>query len=145
MTDYDKIFKDDVNKEFYFNARGYEGRKLMVGAISLSNAVERLKKDEYYAVVTYIDGEKLPEEYVPLNDRLDNGDLLATVNPKNNLQYICKDSGSIQVISKLSNSDYLLGPGPDTFNLAELVDQQADQLKAERNPEKGLEEEGYSL
>ena len=143
MTNYDKIFENDINKDFYFNAPGYDGRKLMVGTINLSNAVERLKKDEYYTIVTYIDGETLPEEYVSLNERLDNGDLLATANPKKYLQYICKDSGSIQTISQLSNSDYLLGPGPDTFNLSELVEKQVAELKAEKSQDKAIEGAGH--
>ncbi|MBQ6497859.1 MAG: hypothetical protein IJI58_04000 [Bacilli bacterium] len=145
MTDYDKIFNDDVNKEFYFNAPGYGGRKLMVGAVSLNNAIERLKKDEYYTLVTYIDGEKLPEEYIPLDEKLDSGDLLATVNPKNNLQYICQNSGSIQKISELSNLNYLLGPGPDTFNLTELVEKQVAEIKAERNQNKTIEGAGHQI
>ena len=139
MTNYDKIFENDINKDFYFNAPGYDGKKLIVGSINLSNAVERLKKDEYYTIVTYVDGEILPEEYVSLNERLDNGDLLATAKPKKYLQYICKDSGSIQAISQLSNSDYLLGPGPDTFNLSELVEKQVAELKAEKSQDKAIE------
>lgn len=145
MTNYDKIFKDDINREFYFNAPGYGGRKLMVGSISLNNAIERLKKEEYYTVVTYIDGEKLPEEYISLNESLDNGDLLATVNPKNQLNYICKDSGSIQKISELSNSNYLLGPGPDTFNLQELVEKQVAELTAEKNQENSIGGAGHQI
>ena len=114
MMNYDKIFDQDVDRNFFYNEPGFRGRKLIVGVISINNAVERLKKDEYYTLVTYMDGEKLPEEYVPLDERLESGDLLATVNPKLNMQDIVRNGG-IQMISKLSNGDeYLLGPGPDT-------------------------------
>ena len=129
MMNYDKIFDQDVDRNFFYNEPGFRGRKLIVGVISINNAVERLKKDEYYTLVTYMDGEKLPEEYVPLDERLESGDLLATVNPKLNMQDIVRNGG-IQMISKLSNGDeYLLGPGPDTFYLSEMVQSQVDELK----------------
>ena len=129
MINYDNFFDKDINKEFFYNEPGFRGRKLIVGVVSINNAVERLKKDEYYTLVTYMDGEKLPEEYVPLDERLESGDLLATVNPKLNMQDIVRNGG-IQMISKLSNGDeYLLGPGPDTFSLSELVQSLVDELK----------------
>ena len=129
MRNYDEVFKSDVNKEFYYNAPGYRGNKLVDGVISINNAIERLKKDEYYSIVTYMDGEKLPEEYVPLDEVLENGDLLATFNPKLNMADLVRD-GSIQMITKLSNGDdYLLGPGPDTFSVSELVEKHVKELK----------------
>lgn len=145
MTNYDKIFEKDINKNFFYNAPDYVGKKLVVGSINLSNAIERIKKDEYYTLVTYIDGEKLPDQYVPLDESLENGDLLATANPKLNFQDICRNGG-IQRITKLSNGDeFLLGPGPDTFSLSALVKGQVNEFKESLNLEKETTEEVHRI
>lgn len=144
MTNYDKIFEKDINRNFFYNAPEYRGNKLVEGSINLTNAIERLKKNEYYTLVTYIAGEELPKEYVSLNESLENGDLLATVNPNIHLQNICKNGG-IQTISELSNGEYLLGPGPNTFNLSELVEKQIDEYNAELNLEGTKDNGGYHI
>ena len=80
--------------------------------------------------MTYIDGEELPQEYVPFNVRLGNGELLATVDSKKSMHYICYDDDGIQRISFLPDGDtYLLGPGPDFFSLKELIESQVEELK----------------
>ena len=57
--DYDKIFEGDINRNFFYT--NYPGNKLMAGKISLKNAIERLSKNEYYVLVSYSEGETLPE------------------------------------------------------------------------------------
>ncbi len=123
--DYDKIFNEDINKEFFYT--NYPGRKLMLGKISLENAKNRLSKNEYYAFVTYNEGEILPQEYVAINGLpSDDGMLFATVNPDiNRISYIC-DNGKIQMISRLpdnepGNPKYLLGSGPDEISQRDIV------------------------
>lgn len=122
--DFDKIFETDIERKFFFT--DYPGDKLMVGKISLEKAIARLGKHEYYAFVTYREGEKLPEQYVPLSQLEDgSGTLFATINPNLNLPYIC-NNGGIQRISRLPNTsngspNYLLGPGPDTISLEAIV------------------------
>ena len=127
MTNYDKVFDVDVNTDFFYNAPGYYGTKLVVGVISLKNAIERLKKNEYYTLVKYNDGDELPSEYVPLNV---DGINLATVNPKLHMHNICRNNG-IQMISKLSDDVYLLGPGPDKFSLSFVVNEQVKEYLKE--------------
>jgi len=122
--DYDKIFETDINKKFFFT--DYPGDKLMVGKISLENATARLGNHEYYAFVTYRQGQKLPEQYVPLGQfGDDSGTLYATINPNLNLPYIC-ENGGIQRLSRLPNTsngspNYLLGPGPEKISLETIV------------------------
>lgn len=83
----------------------------------------KTKKSEFYTVVTYLDGKQFPKEYIPL-DSLDNGELVATVSPDVQLQYIC-DAGGIQRITKMNGSNYFYGlgidKGNDEFNLLELA------------------------
>ena len=135
MVNYDKLFEDNINKEFYFNAPEYSGKKIMSGYISLSNAKERLNKDEYYTLVSYIDGEKLPDEYIPYTT-LKNGELLATFNPNLNMTEYCKDSNSIQKVSKLSNDKYMLGPGPDEISIFQILEEQEKEYKEMFNSDK---------
>lgn len=123
--DYDKIFEQDIERKFFYT--DYPGKKMMVGRIGLNNALARLSKDEYYVLVTYKDGETLPEQYMPLKGLTsEDGTLFATFNP--NIRYIsniCRDGG-IQMISRLTDLDsgspnYLLGPGPETVSLEDLI------------------------
>ena len=65
---YDEVFKEDVTKKFFYS--NYPGNKIVVGTISLRNAIARLNRDEYYTLVTYRDGDKLPAQYIPLNSFL---------------------------------------------------------------------------
>ena len=129
--DYDKIFKDDLEKKFFYT--DYRGTKMVVGQISLSNAVARLNKNEYYTFVTYYEGEILPEQYIPLEGLTnEDGILFATLNYNNyQMNNICIDGG-IQMISRTRDSEsnsprYLLGPGPDILNLEYLIKQQYSQ------------------
>lgn len=133
--DYDKIFENDLDRDFLFT--DYPGKKLMVGYISLKNAIARLNKDEYYTFVTYHATDTLPEEYVPLSTlSSDDGTLFATMNSNAHVFYVCMN-GSIQKISRLSDlssgsPQYLLGPGPDTISLEDLVMTQYDEyIKAQ--------------
>ena len=78
--DYDNIFKEDLNTKFFYTDR--PGNKMVVGKISLENAKARLDKNEYYILVTYHEGETLPEQYIPLEMlRSNDGTLFATLNP----------------------------------------------------------------
>lgn len=123
MKDYDKIFNQDVNIKYFYNADSYNGAKLVEGKISLKNALERLKLGEYYTLVTYEEGETLPEAYVQVNVETGNSKLLATVNPKLRFNFICMDGG-IQMISKLSDDVYLLGPGPEKYSMSSKLNEQ---------------------
>ena len=122
--DYDRIFEKDVNKKFFFS--DYQGKKMMDGKISLNYAIERLAMQEYYVLVTYKEGETLPEQYVPLNNLTsDEGLLFATINPKISLSQISQNGG-IQMITRLPDLEngspyYLLGPGPEKVSLEELI------------------------
>ena len=125
--DYDKIFGDDIRKKLLYT--DYPGSKLMVGKISLKNALSRLDKHEYYVLVTYGENEKLPVQYVPLAGyENEEGDLFATINPDVHLDEICRDGG-IQKITRLPDFGsniprYLLGPGPETVTLDDLIMEQ---------------------
>lgn len=135
---YDNIFDEDIEKKFFYT--DYPGNKLMVGRINLRNAISRLSKDEYYALVTYNAGEELPNEYMSL-DKLasDDGTLFATVNSNVNLSHICKNGG-IQMISKLPNAKngspvYLLGPGPDKITLESIIMEQYNMYSKTKDTE----------
>lgn len=128
--DYDKIFEIDLNRKFFYT--DYPGNKMVVGKISLKNAIARLGKHEYYTFVTYNEHEELPEQYIPLSEfKSDDGTLFATVNPNIPFDDICINGG-IQRISRLIDLDsgspnYLLGPGPGTVSLLDLVIKQYDE------------------
>lgn len=126
LKDYDKVFENDVERDFFYNAPGYRGNKLVVGVIGLENAIERLKKDEYYLLVKYNEGDILPKEYIENAGAGKDGTLFASVNPKVYLTDICKDGG-IQRISSLDKEEYLLGPGPDTFSMSDLIKESINQ------------------
>ena len=138
--DYDRIFEIDLDRKFFYT--DYPGKKMMVGRISLKNAIARLSKNEYYTLVTYTEGEELPEQYIPLSGfTSDDGTLFATLNPNiERINYICKNGG-IQLVSRLldlspGNPNYLLGPGPDTVSLSDLVMEQYNKYnesKAQKN------------
>ena len=128
MRDYDRIFNEDVDKEFFYNKPGYTGTKLVVGKISLENALHRLNKNEYYTLVTYDEGMELPSEYVPIDEEIRGDLLLATFDPKLQMQNVCQNGG-IQMASKLRDDEYLLGPGPDTFVVSKAVKEQVEEYK----------------
>lgn len=123
--DYDEIFENDINRKFFYT--DYPGNKMVVGKISLNNAIARLDKNEYYTFVTYQEGEILPKEYIPLNGLESNdGTLFATLNPKIRYIYDICMNGGIQRISRLMDSEtgsprYMLGPGPNEISLDELI------------------------
>lgn len=128
--DYDKIFENDIERKLLYT--DYRGAKMMVGKISLENAVARLSKNEFYTLVTYNEGEILPEQYIAMSElKSDDGTLFATINPNRHFHYICKN-GRIQMISRLpdlekSGPRYLLGPGPDTVELVDLINEQYNE------------------
>lgn len=125
--DYDLDFSGNIGKKFFFT--DYPGNKLMVGKISLKNAIARLAKNEYYVLVTYSKGESLPEEYVPYDGiTSDDGTLFATVSPKIMINYIYRND-AIQLISSSRGSEnsgprYLSGEELDEVQLYDLVDEQ---------------------
>ena len=129
--DYDKIFEQNIDRKFFYT--DYPGKKMMVGKISLNHAIARLSKGEYYTLVTYQEGEKLPKEYIPLNGLTsEDGTLFATFNPGiRYLHNICVNGG-IQMISRLPDSKtgsprYLLGPGPEIVTLEDLIMEQYNE------------------
>lgn len=134
--DYDKVFENNLDRDFFYT--NYPGNKMVVGKISLKNAKARLNKNEYYVLVTYNEGEDLPEQYIPLSElKSDDGTLFATVNPDNNFFDIC-ENGSIQRISRLpdlssGSPNYLLGPGPNKVALVDLVMKQYEQYNESKN------------
>lgn len=135
---YDETFKSDSKRKFFYS--DYRGSKLVNGKVNVENAKERKKLDEYYVLVTYHEGEELPEGYRTLIALTgEDGELFATINPENapHMHYICRDGG-IQMISRLpdaapGNSRYLLGPGPDEVELLELVMEQHDGYMKEKD------------
>lgn len=134
MIDYDEVFSDDLGKKFFYT--NYPGNKMMEGKISLENAIARLNVGEYYTFVTYREGDELPKQYTPLNGLTsEDGTLFATVNPNvTRMDYICRNGG-IQMISRLSDTDlgspnYLLGPGPDTIALSDIVSKQYESYQS---------------
>ncbi len=138
---YDKIFQKDSKHKFFYS--DYRGSKLIDGKVNLANAKERKELDEYYALVSYKEGEELPKEYRQLTGLAsEDGELFATINLQETprMDYICRDGG-IQLISRLNdaalgNSRYLLGPGDDTVELLDLVMEQYDGYIKDKNSEK---------
>ena len=134
--DYDKIFERDINTDFFYS--NYSGRKMVVGKINLNNAIARLSKNEFYTLVTYNEGEVLPEQYIPLNNLTsDDGTLFATLNPNiRYINYICMNGGiqQISVLPQLNSGGprYLLGPGPDIVTLEELIMSQYNKYMEEK-------------
>ena len=129
--DYDKIFEGNIDKKFFYT--DYPGNKMVVGKISLKNALERLSKNEYYVLVTYGNGENLPKQYIPLRGLTsDDETLFATFNPGIRFNDICQNGG-IQVVSRLvdlpsGSANYLLGPGPETVSQEELIMEQYNKF-----------------
>ncbi len=124
--DYDKAYEGDISKKWSFS--DYPGNKLVVGKISLENAMARMSNGEYYALVTYNVGETLPEQYVPYDGLTsDDGTLFATISPKTYIDYICIGS-RIQMVTRLDRPGekirYLLGPGPGDVYLDDLIQEQ---------------------
>ena len=125
--DYDKVFENNVDKAFFYT--NYPGNKLVDGKISLENAVARMGKNEFYTLVTYNEGDVLPEQYIPYNQlSSDDGTLFATVNPNVRFYDICQNGG-IQKISRVQDSEfgsprYLLGTGPEIVELDDLINGQ---------------------
>ncbi len=132
---YDDIFaKNGLDHEFYYNKGDYPKGIMVNGTISLANAKERLKRGEYYVLVTLHEGEILPPEYIFLKDVESVDDtFFATINPELNMRAYSKDLGNIQLISRLNDSlegpRYLLGPGPDTLDVSALINEQIDIYK----------------
>lgn len=122
--DYDKIFEENIDMKFFYT--DYPGKKIVDGKISLENAIARLSKNEYYTLVTYCEGDALPEQYLPIPALTsDDGTLFATLNPDTLFYDICRNGG-IQRISRMNDlssgsPNYLLGPGPDTISLEEMI------------------------
>ena len=134
--DYDKIFEQDIERKFFYT--DYPGKKIVAGKISLENAIARLSKDEYYTLVTYCEGDMLPEQYLPLSNLAsDDGTLFATLNPNERFFDMCRNGG-IQRITRMNDlssgsPNYLLGPGPDTVSLEELVMEQYNKYMASKD------------
>ena len=132
--DYDKQYEDNVDRKWFFS--DYPGNKLLVGKISLKNAMARMNKNEYYTLVTYNEGETLPEQYVPYEGlSSEDGTLFATINPNIRVSSICHNGG-IQMVSRLGRPEdsvrYLLGPGPEEVLLDDLIQEQYDACYGEK-------------
>lgn len=128
--DYDEIFENDLDRKFFYT--DYPGKKMVDGKISLNNAIARLSKNEYYTLVTYYKEDVLPEQYIPLKELTSDDDtLFATLNPNINFSDICMNGGikSISRLQDLSSGspNYLLGPGPNTISLEDLVMKQYNE------------------
>ncbi len=125
--DYDNYFEKDIDGKFFYT--DYSGNKLMIGTRCLKNAIARFQKNECYVLITYRENDELPQQYRPLHDlTTEEGILFATVNTNIQFSDICK-GGGIQRISQLGrpgeeNPKYLLGPGPETISLYELIMEQ---------------------
>lgn len=102
----------------------------MCGFIDLDLAKIRLEKGEYYTLVTYKNGQELPECYKNL-DALDEETLLATVKPSQRITGISLN-GDIQSATKVNSDEfdasYVLGPGPNTVQLSSLVEESKEKL-----------------
>lgn len=128
---FNDIFKDNPSREILFNKSNYPKGILMCGFIDLDLAKVRLEKGEYYTLVTYKNGQELPDCYRSL-DALDDETLLASVKPS---QYISgiNLNGSIQMVTQLNFDEhdacYLLGPGPNTVQLLDLIEASKEDLK----------------
>lgn len=116
---FDRIFDQEPDTNFFFNKPGY-GPVLVDGVVSLKNALARMKKEEFYALVTYQDGETLPAEYSPLATQDDLSIRFATISDKARY-YNISIGGGIQRVSQLPGGKLLLGPGPETVSLSDLV------------------------
>ena len=134
---YNEIFAKDINSEFFYNKEGYPKKLLVNGYLDLDKAIKRLEKGEYYVLVGYHEGEKLPDCYLPLpNELIDfelpEGTSLAIFNANEMVFAFCKNN-SIQLISRLPDSakgaSYMLGPGPDEMYLEDLVSEQLQNYK----------------
>ena len=134
---YNELFNEDINREFIYNKEGYPKKLLVNGYLDLDKAIKRLDKGEYYVLVSYHEGEKLPECYLPLSNELidfelPEGTSLAIFNANEMVYAFCNNS-SIQLISKLPNSvrgaKYMLGSGPDEIYLEDLVLEQLQNYK----------------
>ena len=134
---YNRIFDEKPDMEFFYNAPGYRGNKMVVGRVSLENALARLDKDEFYTLVTYKDGQELPKQYKNVLLESNDDTLFATYNPdEERVNYICQNGG-IQMISRLPDNEkgarFLLGPGPDEVSLNDLVITEYDKYIDEEN------------
>ena len=138
--DYDRVYKEDPNRKSMFSdENGFYGQKLMVGKISLQNAMIRIGHNELYVLVTYNEGEQLPKEYRPVETlKSDDGTLFATINTQNTkrINFICRNG--IQMVTQLRTDDefdpkFLLGPGPETVLLSELIEEQYKKHFAQGN------------
>ena len=134
---YNEVFGEDINKDFYYNQEGYPKSLLINGYISLDNAIKRLEKGEYYVLVEYPVGTTLPECYLPIEaDKIDfelpDGLSLAVFNPEKLVFALCENN-SIQLISKLPNSlrgaRYMRGQGPNEVFLEDLIEEQLQNYK----------------
>ena len=139
---YDELYRSNPDVKFHYN--GDKEPKLMVGRVSLENAINRLKFQEYYLLVTYNDFQELPKEYVPLNPNLTNGSLLATLSPEVQIHNIVTGN-KIQIVTRLNSNEYLLGPGPETFDVKEALRDQIDQYNIELDEEEKEESSFMSM
>ena len=130
---YNKLFEEDIDKNFFYNAEGYPKKILINGFIDLDKALKRLEKGEYYVLVAYQNVEELPDCYVPLSleqQVIEVPDIkFATINPNENLLAFCENN-YIQLISRMPDTlrgvRYMLGE----FYLNDLI---AEQLENYQN------------
>ena len=130
--DYDRMLDEDPNEEFYYNDNKFPHKKLIAGYISLENALVRLNKGEYYVLVKTNGEEELPSGYIPLDSKFETEEPMATIDPNMHFPVLCR-KGRIQIIAQLpakeDDAEYLLGPGPETITLSQLITEQLEAYK----------------
>ncbi len=122
--DYDEIFEKDTNQDFYYNNDIRTSNIFIKGYISLEKAKQHLKKREYYALVNFNEGEKLPEGYKCFTSL--DGEVYAT--PISDLSFdFLVDGYSLQSIYKINDDRYRLGSKGKDIYLLDLAYDQIDQ------------------
>ncbi len=122
--DYDEIFEKDTNQDFYYNDDKRTSNIFIKGYISLEKAKQHLKKGEYYALVNFNEGEKLPEGYKCFTSL--DGEVYATPNSDLSFDFLM-DGYSLQSIYKVKDDRYRLGPKGKDIYLLDLAYDQIDQ------------------
>lgn len=115
-------------------------RKILINGYNLlNNAMLCQTQGEYYILVKYQEEDNLPEEYIPINEKIlesfgfDKQEHFATVNPKLNFTTLIDDS-RIKRITRLGvlsdkNVQYLIRNGPEVISTLDLLYEQLESYK----------------
>lgn len=128
-------------KRAYYDSQ-ISKKVLINGYNCLNNAKLCQIKGEYYILVNYQEEERLPEEYVPISEEIiesfgfDKSEHFATANPELNFT-ILNDDSRIKRITRVGivngfDSQYLIGLGPESFTISDLIEEQLEAYKRER-------------